>query len=142
MCRGQRLWGDLDRQLPREWVVRFEPGRTGILGLADARAKRLTIYMRASAPDDLLRHVMLHELGHARDFAYMDSGRRARWMDARGLPGNWFPCSGCNDLEHPAGDWAESFAVCVDGFSEHFASGLGPPPDAEQCRLLHALTNR
>lgn len=140
VCRGRELWGNLDRLLPSGWEVRFEPGRRGYLGLADARNRRLTIYMRTSAPDGLLRHVMLHELGHAQDFAHLGGDEQARWMKARDLSGDWAPCSGCDDRGHPAGDWAESFAACVSGDTEHFASRLGPPPNVEQCRLIDELT--
>jgi hypothetical protein len=122
------------------YSVVFLPGRDGYLGLTDAQAKRVTIWVRGTESDVVLAHTIAHELGHVLDFTHGISTRRALYLSLRGLaPGSeWFGCPGGTDFQTPAGDWAEVFAYWLAGPGD-FRSTVGPVPTPAQLAALRSL---
>lgn len=140
-CRGQRIAEDLTVRLPDGWTIDFEPSHPNYAGMADPRDKTITLYVSDRYRDETLLWVLYHEAGHAYDFAYMDSGDRQRWADARGYDADpWYPEPGELDYESPAGDWAESFAHCRSGLSGHYRSQMAGAPGSGQCSLMRDLS--
>ena len=101
--------------------VEFAPARRGYMGLTHLDERRIQVFVRAcgTQSDELLRHVMAHELGHAYDTTHMTDALRRAWMAARGMPAgtDWYGCSGCTDFATPAGDFAEVYAQWARGVS-------------------------
>ncbi|MGZ6826976.1 MAG: hypothetical protein ACXVGH_09295 [Mycobacteriales bacterium] len=117
----------------------FLPGRAGYLGLTDAGARQVTIWVRSSESDPVLAHTIAHELGHVLDFTRGTPVRRARYLLVRGLPSQpWLGCDGCTDFRTPAGDWAEVFAQWVAGPGD-FRSEMAGAPTRAQLTALDAL---
>ncbi len=121
------------------WRVEFLDGRTGLFGLTLVDDKRIEIYVRDNQADDLLVHIVAHELGHAVDVTLNDGDDRRTWQAARGIEDEpWWPSSAASDFRTGAGDFAESFAYW-QAESAHYRSKLGPAPSAEQLRVIAEL---
>ena len=120
--------------------VVFRPYAGGSLGTANRRARLITVYVKRAQSEQSLRVTIAHELAHALDFEHGTTVRRDSYRRLRGLSGtgSWFPCSGCNDLASPAGDFAEVFALWLAGPGD-FRSQLKPAPDARQLADLVPL---
>lgn len=122
--RGEAALASLRGDAARTgFTVTFESARSGYLGLTYLNEKRIAVHVRSCAKesDELLRHVMAHELGHAWDTNHMNSTSRAAYMAARGIPAStpWYGCSGCTDFATPAGDFAEVYAQWSRGASSN-----------------------
>ncbi|HVM26343.1 MAG TPA: hypothetical protein VM433_01555 [Mycobacteriales bacterium] len=119
--------------------VEFGPARSGYMGLTHLQRGVVEVFVRdcAAQSDDLLRHVIAHELGHAYDTARMDDARRAAWQSARGIPASvpWYGCSGCADFATPAGDFAEVYAQWLRGASDNRSELAGAPAPAQLQQL-------
>ena len=122
--RGEAALASLRGDAARTgFTVTFESARSGYLGLTHLNEKRISMHVRSCAKesDELLRHVMAHELGHAWDTNHMDGTSRTAYMAARGIPTStpWYGCSGCTDFATPAGDFAEVYAQWARGASSN-----------------------
>ena len=121
------------------FAVSFESARSGYLGLTYLNEKRIAMHVRSCAKesDDLLRHVMAHELGHAWDTSRMSSTSRAAYMAARGIPAGtaWYGCSGCTDFATPAGDFAEVYAQWARGATSNKSLMAGDASPAQLSAL-------
>jgi hypothetical protein len=111
--RGQAALASLKGGAARTgFRVEFAGARKGYLGLTHLEERRIEVFVRAcgTQSDELLRHVVAHELGHAYDTTHMTTATRRAWMAARGIPAgtDWYGCSGCTDFATPAGDFARS----------------------------------
>jgi hypothetical protein len=119
--------------------VEFAPARTGYLGLTHLKERRIELFVRACGvqSDELLRHVMAHELGHAFDTTHGNAGTRRAWQAARGIPAGtpWYGCSGCTDFATPAGDFAEVYAQWARGAATNRSELAGDVPPAQLQRL-------
>ncbi len=121
------------------WKISFHPERSGVYGYTLVTERRIEVYVRSDQTDQLLAHVVAHEIGHAIDVTHNDGADRDRWVKARGLgQAPWWPADGAADFSTGAGDFAESFAAWQVG-SESFRSKLGPAPSSEQQTLLRQL---
>ncbi len=121
------------------WTVEFDDGREGLFGLTLVDDKRIEIYVRDDQSDDLLVHIVAHELGHAVDVTLNDGDDRRAWQAARGIEdAPWWPSSAASDFRTGAGDFAESFAYW-QAESDNFRSKLGRVPDAVQLELIAEL---
>lgn len=122
-------------------VVAFHPARQGVMGLTDLQARRVDVFVRSCArqSDDLLLHVLAHELGHVRDANRMTGELRAAWKRARGIPAGtpWFGCEHCSDFATPAGDYAETYAQWQRGARDS-RSMLAPPASPAELEVLAA----
>jgi hypothetical protein len=121
--------------------VEFRGARKGYLGLTHLHERRIEMFVRAcgTQSDELLRHVMAHELGHAYDTTHGNAATRRAWMAVRGIPAGtpWYGCSGCTDFATPAGDYAEVYAQWARGASSNrsrLAGDVAPAPLAELAR--------
>lgn len=121
------------------WTVEFDDGRDGLFGLTLVDDKRIEIYVRDDQSDDLLVHIVAHEIGHAVDVTLNDGGDRRAWQHVRGIEDEpWWPSSAASDFRTGAGDFAESFAYW-QARSDNFRSKLGPAPSVDQLELMAAL---
>ena len=121
------------------FAVTFAPARKGYLGLTHLQERRIELFVRGcdTQSDELLRHVMAHELGHAYDTTHGNDAVRAAWQAARGIPAStpWYGCSGCTDFATPAGDFAEVYAQWVRGSADNRSELAGDPGPAELAAL-------
>lgn len=134
--RGQRALTSLRAGAERTgFSVRFAPGKSGYLGLTHLQERRIDVYVRdcGAQSDELLRHVVAHELGHAYDTTHLGSAQRAAWQAARGIPAStdWYGCSGCTDFATPAGDFAEVYAQWARGVDSNRSELAGDVPAGE-----------
>ncbi|HWH30690.1 MAG TPA: hypothetical protein VNU26_17335 [Mycobacteriales bacterium] len=115
--------------------VEFAAARSGYLGLAHLDRRVVEVFVRdcGAQSDELLRHVIAHELGHAYDTVRMTEATRAAWQAARGIPASvpWYGCSGCTDFATPAGDFAEVYAQWLRGASSNRSELAGSPGPAQ-----------
>lgn len=121
------------------WQIDFLDGRSGLFGLTLVDDKRIEIYVRDDQSDELLVHIVAHELGHAVDVTLNDGPDRRRWQASRGIGDEpWWPDAAASDFSTGAGDFAESFAYWQVP-SNNFRSELGSAPDAIQLQLMAEL---
>lgn len=113
------------------WTIAFLPARSTLLGMTLVRERRVEIYLRLDRPVHGTAHDIAHELGHVTDVVYNDDASRARYLELRHLPAEtaWWTCSGCRDLQVPAGDFAETFAIAAAPHYR-FYSETAPEPTA------------
>jgi hypothetical protein len=116
---------------PGQYVMVAEPGRRGVLGLTNLQRRHIQIFVRSCGQesDQLLRHVVSHELGHVFDAIHMSDSDRSAWKKARGIdPGTpWFGCGYCTDFATPAGDFAEVYSQWARGASTNQSRMASPP---------------
>lgn len=132
--RGASALGSLKADAARTgFRVEFAGARKGYLGLTHLQERRIEVFVRpcGTQSDELLRHVMAHELGHAYDTTHGTTSTRRAWMAARGIPAgtDWYGCSGCTDFATPAGDFAEVYAQWSRGAAgnkSRLAGDVGP----------------
>ncbi|HVF18815.1 MAG TPA: hypothetical protein VNA14_01045 [Mycobacteriales bacterium] len=119
------------------WQITFHEARPGLLGLASEPDKHIYVFVRRSQSIRSLAFTISHEIGHAYDFTYGTGESHRRWRDLRGIPRDvpWVGCGDCSDLETPAGDFAEVFAVWQVGPAD-YRSRMAPLPNADQLRVL------
>jgi hypothetical protein len=121
--------------------ISFEPGRSGVIGLAALREGRMQVFVRScdALSPSLLAHVVAHELGHLVDADRMDAELRAQWMALRGIPTGtpWYGCDACSDFATPAGDFAEVYAQWQTGARGN-RSQLAPAPSPGELAELAA----
>ena len=119
--------------------VTFAPARKGYMGLTHLQERRIEVFVRGchTQSDELLRHVMAHELGHAYDTTHGNAAFRAAWQAARGIPAStpWYGCSGCTDFATPAGDFAEVYAQWARGSADNRSEIAGDPAPAQLAAL-------
>ena len=119
--------------------IEFKGARKGYMGLTHLNERRIEMFVRAcgTQSDELLRHVMAHELGHAYDTVRNNAAMRAAWQAARGIPAStpWYGCSGCTDFATPAGDFAEVYAQWARGASTNRSQLAGDVPPAQLAAL-------
>ena len=110
------------------YSVTFLSGEPGMLGKTMPGSRRIQIFVRQGESFERMSHALAHELGHAVDLTYGDTGRHAQWMQLRGIDQSlpWFMWRG-RDYGSPAGDFAETFAYWQAGPSDY--SDFGPPKD-------------
>lgn len=124
-------WQDLG------WGISFHPARDGLLGLAHEPDRHIYVFVRRGQSVRSLAFTVAHEIGHAYDFTHGTRESHNRWRELRGIDRDvpWAGCSGCGDLETPAGDFAEVFAVWQVGPVD-FRSRMAPLPSGERLRVL------
>jgi hypothetical protein len=119
--------------------VDFLGARKGYMGLTHLESRRIEMFVRAcgTQSDELLRHVMAHELGHAYDTTKMTDAARRTYQTARGIPSStpWYGCSGCTDFATPAGDFAEVYAQWARGASSNRSQLAGDVPGGQLAQL-------
>lgn len=119
--------------------IEFKGARTGYMGLTHLNERRIEMFVRdcGAQTDELLRHVMAHELGHAYDTVRNNVTIRAAWMATRGIPAStpWYGCSGCTDFATPAGDFAEVYAQWARGAGTNRSQLAGDVPPAQLAAL-------
>ena len=119
--------------------IEFKAARKGYMGLTHLNERRIEMFVRAcgTQTDELLRHVMAHELGHAYDTVRNNAALRAAWQAARGIPAStpWYGCSGCTDFATPAGDFAEVYAQWARGASTNRSELAGDVAPAQLAAL-------
>ena len=120
------------------WTIAFLPSRPNLLGMTLVTERRVEIYIRADRPTAGTAHDIAHELGHVTDVTFFDDALRAKFLTLRRLAPatNWWTCNACRDLQVPAGDFAESFALLAAP-RFRFYSEAAPEPTAAD---LDALT--
>jgi hypothetical protein len=125
------------------WTVVWEGSRPGYLAAAYPGPHTIVIYVRPGRPAATIAYDVAHEYGHAMDFDRLGDGTRAAWSQRRGFGGRaWYGCDMCNDFATPAGDWAESVAVCLTGNRGTFRSQLAGLPTDADCQWIQATVGR
>ncbi len=94
------------------WTIVFEDDGGPLRGVTHSGERRIVIHVRPGDSTWQLARVIAHELGHAADLTYNDTGDRRAWKQARGIDAEapWWPTSGAADFATGAGDFAECFA--------------------------------
>lgn len=121
------------------WTISFLPAKSTLLGMTLVRERRVEIYVRVDRAVQGTAHDIAHELGHVTDVMYNDDAARARYLELRHLAADtsWWTCSGCRDLQVPAGDFAETFAA-VAAPHYRFYSEAAPEPTAADLTVFKA----
>ncbi len=122
------------------YQIVFLGPRSDLMGQTIFDAHRIEIYLRSGESQQMVAHVIAHEIGHAADVAYNTPDRRQQWLNLRGASPSqpWFGCSSCDDFSSPAGDYAETFSFWQIGPNADF-SHLAPPPSPDQLNQLIPL---
>ncbi|HWC39719.1 MAG TPA: hypothetical protein VG476_14370 [Acidimicrobiales bacterium] len=122
------------------YQIVFLGPRPDLMGQTIFDAHRIEIYLRSGESQQMVAHVLAHEIGHAADVAYNTSERRQQWLNLRGASTSqpWFGCDSCDDFSSPAGDYAETFSFWQVGPNADF-SHLAPPPSRDQLQHLIPL---
>ncbi len=122
------------------YQIVFLGPRPDLMGQTIFDAHRIEIYLRTGESQQMVAHVIAHEIGHAADVAYNTPERRQQWLNLRGASKSqpWFGCDSCDDFSSPAGDYAETFSFWQIGPNADF-SHLGPPPSQDQLKQLIPL---
>lgn len=132
--RGAAALASLRPAEPSGYPVTFKPARQGFLGLTEPSEQLIEVYVRdcATETDELLRHVVAHEIGHARDKTALTDDQRSAWLAVRGIPAGaaWQGCDGCTDFATPAGDFAEVYAQWRRGATDNRSELAGAPGPA------------
>ena len=106
-------------------------------------ARRTEVYVQSCAQesDELLRHVLAHEVGHAIDSAWGSTKERRAWLKARGLAAStpWYACNECPVWRTGEGDFVEVFSLWQTG---QFGGELAKAPSNAQLRKLIRLIPR
>lgn len=142
--RGAAALSSLEGDAARTgFQVVFKGARSGYLGLTHLPERRIDMHVRSCAKesDDLLRHVMAHELGHAWDTTHMTDASRRAYQAARGIPAStpWYGCSGCTDFATPAGDFAEVYAQWARGATSNRSEIAGDAAPAQLTALASSF---
>jgi len=131
--------------IPFDWQrfgydIVFLPAQHGYRAMTVPSKHQIEIYARPGDAPELLAFDIAHELGHVIDLVQNTSEIRSKWMESRGIdPATpWFGCSRCPDLNTPAGDFAETFALLLLG-PKNFAGRIAPRPSKEQVSTLSAF---
>jgi hypothetical protein len=130
------------RRLGYRLLVR--PARAGVLGMSDATARTLTLYVRRDESVPLLAFTLAHEVAHVVDYEALTEADRRHWRRLRGIAESapWYTDrAGAPDLATGAGDFAECFAVYEVGLVD-FRSHVGGPPTREQLSWLADVAER
>lgn len=140
--RGEQALRSLKPAAGNGYLLRFLGAKTGFYGLTRPSLQAVEVYVRACSQesDELLAHVLAHELGHAYDKTRLTDDQRAAYKAARGIPAStpWFGCSRCTDFATPAGDFAEVYSQWRRGASTN-RSQIGNAPSQAG---LNALAQR
>lgn len=122
------------------WSIEFQHERSGVLGYTYTTEKRIEVYVRETMSQDLLAHVIAHEIGHAVDVSLNSGDDRRAWLAARNVSDrDWWPLEGgVSDFSSGAGDFAEGFAAWQVGTGS-YRSKVGSAPNSEQLELLAEL---
>jgi hypothetical protein len=125
------------------WRIEWNGNRPGYLAATYPEPHLIAIYARPGRSPALTAYDLAHEFGHALDFTYLDDGEHRQWSQRRGYAGAaWFGCDMCTDFATPAGDWAESVAVCLTGNRSTFRSRMAGLPTGDDCAWIQAHTGR
>jgi hypothetical protein len=128
----------IDALLPG-WTVEWHGNRPGYLAATYPPSRVIAVYERPGRAASLTAYDLAHEYGHALDVTHLSPATRAEWARRRGYDmGTWFGCDMCADFATPAGDWAESVAVCMTGNRSTFRSQLAGQPTGEDCAWINA----
>lgn len=114
----------------RGWDIVFAPGTNGH-GQTNPATRRIDVGVPAGADVFTVARVAAHEIGHAADLTFNDTGARRAWKRQRGIAADapWWPSGGGNDFSTGAGDFAECFATWQLGIES--LSAWGPCTDAD-----------
>jgi hypothetical protein len=125
------------------YQIVFLPPRPGYRAMTVPSKHVIEVYARPEDSLELVAYDIAHELGHVIDLTYNTSETRTAWMKLRGIDPkrNWFGCSRCSDYNTPAGDFAETFALLLEG-PKHFRGRIAPPPTAEQIKALDSFFSK
>jgi hypothetical protein len=120
---------------PLGWTVRCDGPVSGILGMTYESGVSV-IHVRAGEDEWLLRRTIIHESGHAWDFAALSHADVEMWCAARGCRLSTF----YGGSQTAAEDWAMVWSGCHGGAYDRSYLGLaGPTP--ELCALQETLTS-
>jgi hypothetical protein len=137
--RGLRALATLGNPSASGFRLVFTSHRDGYYAMTRPRIRSIEVYVRAchEQSQEMLEHVLAHELGHAHDAARLDDGDRRAWRDQRGLERDqhWYGCDECGDFGTPAGDYAETYAQWLRGDSRNLSRLAQPADQAELKRL-------
>ncbi len=116
----------------RGWNIVFEPGGSGH-GQTNPATRRIDVGVPSGADVFAVARVAAHEIGHAADLTFNDTGARRAWKSQRGIPADapWWPSGGGNDFSTGAGDFAECFATWQLGIESLSAWGSCSAADLE-----------
>ena len=122
------------------WDIVFSPGGAGH-GLTNPATRRIDVDVPRGADVFAVARVAAHEIGHAADLVFNDTGARRAWKTQRGIPADapWWPSGGGNDFSTGAGDFAECFATWQLGIES--LSAWGPCSGAD-LDLLASMVSR
>jgi hypothetical protein len=122
------------------WTLEWHEAREGYLAATYPPPRVIAVYVRPGRSAALTAYDLAHEYGHALDISYLDDNTHRQWGERRGYGAPaWFGCDMCNDFATPAGDWAESVAVCLTGNRGTFRSRLAGLPTGDDCAWIRSV---